>query len=81
MRSFKLLACTAALSLVASASSSSPGGNHQPDNESARTNATMCFAKGERVDGMNKICYYDCLGSDYAITIKAHQLCPLSIKR
>jgi hypothetical protein len=46
-----------------------------------QTAAVMCFKTGERVSGMNKICYYDCLGSAYAITIKSHELCPLSIKR
>ena len=42
-------------------------------------NATTCFLKGERVSGMNKICYYDCLGSEAAITIGATQLCPLTV--
>ncbi len=41
--------------------------------------ATTCFLKGERVSGMNKICYYDCLGSEAAITIGAAQLCPLTV--
>ena len=39
----------------------------------------MCFFKGERTSGMNKICYYDCLGSEAAITISSISLCPLSI--
>lgn len=38
-----------------------------------------CFYKGERTSGMNKICYYDCLGSEAAITISNVSLCPLSI--
>ena len=38
-----------------------------------------CFFKGERTSGMNKICYYDCLGSEAAITISSVSLCPLSI--
>lgn len=29
--------------------------------------------------GMNKICYYDCLGSTKAITVSAVLLCPLNI--
>ena len=41
----------------------------------------LCFFKGEQVSGMNKICYYDCLGSAAAITIQAFQLCPLNIHR
>ena len=39
-----------------------------------------CFKTGEQEAGMNKICYYDCLGSPAAITIRATQLCPLSIQ-
>lgn len=41
--------------------------------------AGTAFLKYERVSGMNKICVYDHLGSDVAITIKAYQLCPLTI--
>jgi hypothetical protein len=52
---------------------------------SARSDAAgttiTCFKKGEKVDGQLKICYYDCAGSEAAITVKSHQLCPLSIRR
>ncbi len=41
--------------------------------------AVTCFKKGEYTSGFNKICIYNCLGSDVAITIKNTQLCPLSI--
>jgi hypothetical protein len=41
--------------------------------------AVLCFFKGEQTSGMNKICYYDCLGSLTAITINSVSLCPLSI--
>ena len=40
-----------------------------------------CFHTGERMSGMNKICYYDCVGSEYAITISSTSLCPLTINR
>lgn len=43
--------------------------------------AAVCFKSGEQVSGMNKICYYDCLGSQTAITISAVSLCPLTINR
>lgn len=46
-----------------------------------KTAAIMCFFKGEQVSGMNKICYYDCLGSTTAINVSSIQLCPLSINR
>ena len=42
--------------------------------------STTCFARGERQAGMNKICYYDCLGSARAIT-QSVSLCPLSIQQ
>lgn len=42
---------------------------------------TVCFFKRDETSGMNKICYYDCLGSLTAITISAVAICPLSIKR
>ena len=41
----------------------------------------ICLFKGEQVSGTNKICYYDCLGSIFAITIDGLQLCPLNIRR
>lgn len=40
-----------------------------------------CFAAGEQISGMNKICFYDCLGSRAAITVSAVSLCPISIQR
>lgn len=43
--------------------------------------AVTCFSAGEQEAGMNKICYYDCLGSTVAITISAIGLCPLTINR
>jgi hypothetical protein len=36
------------------------------------------FLKNEYIQGFNKVCVYDRLGSVYAITIEATQLCPLS---
>ena len=41
--------------------------------------AVTCFKSYEYVSGFNKICVYNCLGSDRAITIQSTQLCPLSI--
>jgi len=43
--------------------------------------SVTCFLKHEYISGMNKICVYDMLGSDVAITIKSYQLCPLTIER
>ena len=38
-----------------------------------------CFSKGYKISGMNKICFYDCVGSEFAITIAVTSLCPLTI--
>ena len=43
--------------------------------------AVICFKSGEQTAGMNKICYYDCLGSQTAINISSVSICPLSINR
>ena len=45
---------------------------------SSAANATTGFLKGERTSGMNKICYYDVLGSTYTLNISSVELCPLS---
>lgn len=36
------------------------------------------FYKSETVSGMNKICFYDRLGSTVALTISSVSICPLS---
>jgi hypothetical protein len=43
--------------------------------------AVACFKTGEETSGMNKICYYNCLGSRAAITISSVSLCPLTIEQ
>lgn len=43
--------------------------------------AVTCFKVTEYTSGLNKICIYNCLGSEAAITIGATQLCPLTISR
>ena len=45
------------------------------------TSALMCPKTGEQVSGMNKICYYNCMGSQAAITIPKLSFCPMSINR
>ena len=39
-----------------------------------------CLYVGERTSGMNKICYYDCVSGQMAITISSTKLCPLTLK-
>lgn len=43
--------------------------------------AETCYLQGEEISGLNKVCYYTCPSGRAAITIQAHHLCPLSIKR
>ena len=47
----------------------------------ALVGSETCFSTSEKVDGLNKICFYSCPSGDAAITIGATALCPLSIKR
>lgn len=42
--------------------------------------AGTAFYTGEKISGMNKICYYDYLGSEYVKTIRATEICPTSIR-
>lgn len=41
----------------------------------------ICLLKSEQISGTKKLCYYDCGGMMYAITIDGLQLCPLSIRK
>jgi hypothetical protein len=50
-----------------------------PPNQAPRGGQTVCFARGEQISGMNKICYYDCLGSAYAVTQSSVSLCALTV--
>jgi len=47
---------------------------------SSSSSSISCFKKSERVSGTNKICTYNCMGSDIAINVKSTRLCPMSIK-
>lgn len=40
-----------------------------------------CFSKGEKTDGMNKICFYSCPSGEAAITVSAASICPISIEK
>ncbi len=43
--------------------------------------STTCYLSGQSQSGFNRICYYDCLGSTFALTIKSTQLCPLTVRQ
>lgn len=40
--------------------------------------ATTGFFKGERRDGMSKVCYYDVLGQTYMLNMAVTDTCPLT---
>lgn len=40
--------------------------------------ATTGFLSGERISGMNKMCFYNVLGSTYTLNVKSYDLCPLT---
>ena len=42
--------------------------------------AGVAFFKYSYVDGLNRICVYDHLGSQVIITIPAAQVCPVNIR-
>lgn len=43
--------------------------------------AETCFHQSDEVKGLNRICYYSCPSGQAAITIRAAQVCPVTIKR
>jgi hypothetical protein len=43
--------------------------------------AMVCFYDSETTSGMNKVCYYNCVGSLAAITLGFAEICPMSINR
>lgn len=44
-------------------------------------NAWACtaFYTGERISGMNKLCYFNHLGSDVVLTVRSIDLCPITV--
>lgn len=46
----------------------------QPQNE---TEQKGCHRRGERTQGFNKLCFYDCMKGPYVLNIGATDLCPL----
>ena len=43
--------------------------------------AVTCFKTGEQISGMNKICYYNCMGSTKTINVGSMQFCPININK
>ena len=42
--------------------------------------AGTAFYVREQISGLYKVCYYNYLGSEVAITVKSHELCPRTIQ-
>jgi len=36
------------------------------------------FLTGERISGMNKICYYNVNGSTHTLNVESYEICPVS---
>ena len=48
---------------------------------SSSSSSLSCFKTSERVSGTNKICSYNCMGSEVTRNIRSTQICPMSIKK
>ena len=48
---------------------------------SSSSSSMSCFKINERVSGTNKICSYNCMGSEVTRNIRSTQICPMSIKQ
>ena len=56
--------------------------NQQPYQSAApRATGMSCNFTRSTVSGMNKICFYNCVGSGHAMTVGAAELCPLTTTR
>ena len=47
---------------------------------SPSSSSLSCFKTSERVSGTNKICSYNCMGSEVTRNIRSTRICPMSIK-
>lgn len=64
---------------LSAASPTAPEPVRSARNLNAPMMRTTCFSKGERVSGMNKLCFYDCLGSAHVVTQSAVSMCSLTM--
>jgi hypothetical protein len=47
----------------------------------AASRTETCFSDSEADTGLSKICLYTCASGEAAITVRAHDLCPITIQR
>jgi len=55
--------------------------NQQSPNLPSQSRGTSCNFTRSVVSGMNRICYYNCVGSGHAMTVGAAEICPLTTTR
>jgi hypothetical protein len=56
--------------------------NQQPSQSAVpRAAGVSCNFTRSTVSGMNKICFYNCVGSGHAVTVGAAEMCPLTTTR
>lgn len=55
--------------------------NQQSPSIPSQSRGTSCNFTRSVVSGMNRICYYNCVGSGHAMTIGAAEICPLTTTR
>jgi len=49
----------------------------RPAQDLSKPMTAVCFSRGERIEGLNKLCLYDCTGSPVVITQSASSMCPM----
>jgi hypothetical protein len=42
--------------------------------------ALYCTLTGEHTQGVNKVCFYNCKGDGYSVTIPSGRYCPLGLE-
>lgn len=42
--------------------------------------AGIAFLQDQYVSGMNRICIYNHLGSEYSLTVKSYETCPVTVE-
>jgi len=67
---------TIALALAIVAVSTSAIAEEAPRAEKPSTVAIFCTNSGQQVSGLTKVCYYNCVGGERAMTTTAYESCP-----
>ena len=64
------------LALAAFTASASAAAAQPPDLAKPIRVALFCTKSSQQTSGLTKICYYDCAGTEGAITVKTYDTCP-----